>query len=97
MEHIKTTKVSGIKRNKILVFALSTCIWCRKTKKLLSSLGMEYEFVDVDLLEGKDKEAAVQILSKWNPDHSFPTIIIDDTRCIRGFDEEEIKALAAEE
>jgi len=77
------------------LLALSTCIWCRKTKKLLSSLGLAYEFVDVDLVEGKERDEVLQTLSKWNPDGSFPTIIVDNSRCIRGFDEEEIKGLAA--
>ena len=41
-----------------MLYALSTCVWCRRTKQLLDQLGVEYDYVDVDLLEGGDKTTA---------------------------------------
>ena len=32
---MKTTHVEGKKTKKIMLYALSTCIWCKKTKDLL--------------------------------------------------------------
>ena len=49
-----------------------------------------YEFVDVDLLEGDERQAILEDVKKFNPKCSFPTIIIGDT-VIVGFKEEEIK------
>jgi glutaredoxin-related protein len=40
------------KRRNIKLYALSTCIWCRKTKEFLDKSGVEYEYVYVDELEG---------------------------------------------
>ena len=88
---MKLKKVSGEDRGKVILFALSTCGWCKKTKKLLNDLGVEYSYVDVDQAEGHDKEEVVGQLRKWNPRSSFPTLVIDDERCIVGFKEEEIK------
>ena len=44
------TKVPGEnKGHKVTLYALSTCGWCKKTKKFLDELGVEYEYVYVDL------------------------------------------------
>jgi glutaredoxin-like protein NrdH len=88
---MKLNRVSGKNRGKVVLFALSTCVWCKKTKKLLGELGVEYSFVDVDLLEGDERDKVVEQLSKWNPQRSFPTLVIDDKDCIVGFKEEQIK------
>jgi len=84
--------VEGEKRGKIMLYAISTCVWCGKTKKLLDSLNIDYYYVDVDLLDEKEKVEAEEEVTKWNPSGSFPTIIINDEDCVVGFDEEEIKS-----
>lgn len=84
--------VSGKKVGYIIIYALSTCPWCKKTKKLLSDIGVEYSFVDVDLIQDDDeKQAALQAVKKWNPSGSFPTMVIDNRQCIVGFREDEIR------
>jgi len=86
MKHIK-----GDQKGKIVLYALSTCQWCRKTKDLLKNLNIEYYYVDVDMTEGKEREELLGELKKYNPDCSFPTIVIDDSDFIIGFDEDKIK------
>ena len=44
--------VPGRNAGKVMLYALSTCVWCNKTKKLLNELGVEYDYTDVDLLGG---------------------------------------------
>ena len=83
--------VEGKKAGKLMLYALSTCIWCKKTKQLLSDLGVEYDYTFVDLLQGQDKEDTMKIVEKWNPDCSFPTLVVNDSKCIVGFKEKEIK------
>lgn len=90
-EHMK--HVEGTKRGDITLYALSTCAWCKKTKGLLDKLKADYYYVDVDLLADADKEKAVKEISKWNPEGSFPTLVIDNKSCIVGFDVEKIKGL----
>jgi len=86
--------VSGSATNKIFLFTLSTCIWCKKTKQLLKDMGVEYSFVDVDLLEMLDQEEAYSQIEIYNPDISFPTIVINNGQeVICGFNEEKIKKL----
>ena len=88
---MKLKRVSGEDRGKVVLFALSTCVWCKKTKRLLNDLGVEYSYVDVDQLKEDEKTEAVDELKKWNPKCSFPTLVIDDDICVVGFKEDEIK------
>jgi glutaredoxin-like protein NrdH len=84
-------KVAGKNNVKIMLFALSTCGWCRKTKNLLNELGVEYDYVDVDLLEGADRDEAYDTMSRYNKAGGFPTIVINDKDCIVGFEEEKLR------
>ena len=83
--------VEGKEKGNVTLYALSTCGWCLKTRKLLNSLGIKYRYVYVDKLDEKESSEAAKELSKWNPDESFPTMVIDNSSCILGFDEEKIK------
>jgi glutaredoxin-like protein NrdH len=82
--------VKGVDKGKIFLFALSTCGWCKKTKKLLNELGVEYHFVDVDLLKGEHRDETMKELEVYNPRCTFPTLVIND-QCIVGFKEDKIK------
>jgi glutaredoxin-like protein NrdH len=91
-ENVQVTHVPGKKTKKLMLYALSTCPWCQKTKMLLNQLGVEYDFTDVDLLQGPARAEAIKTISKFNPSSSFPTLVIDDARCIVGFKEDDIRA-----
>ena len=88
---VKIQHIKGKNKGKILLYALSTCGWCKKTKDLLKNLGVEYSYIFVDLLNESDKENVMNDVSKWNPSCSFPTIIINNKECIVGFKEDKIK------
>ena len=83
--------VDGRANGKICIYALSTCMWCRMTKALLKEIGVAYSYVDVDTLEGTDKEQAKAEIKRWNPAGSYPTIVIDDREAISGYDEAELR------
>jgi glutaredoxin-like protein NrdH len=88
---IQAKHIEGKNMGDIKLFALSTCIWCGKTKKLLGELGIEYDFIDVDLLENDEQQEALKEIRKFNPAGGFPTMVIDKRDCIVGFDEKKIK------
>ncbi len=87
---MKMNYVSGESKGHIILYALSTCVWCRKTKQLLDQLGVEYDHVDVDLLEGEEKTKATEEVKNLNPRCSFPTLAVGG-KCIVGFDEQKIR------
>ena len=83
--------VSGRKVGDLMLYALSTCQWCNKTKELLRELGVDFNFVYVDLLEGEEQDKTLTELERWNPRGSFPTLVIGNARCIIGYQEGQIR------
>lgn len=76
-----------------MLYALSTCPWCQKTKHLLDELGVDYNYEDVDLLVGDARRDVMSEVERWNPSRSFPTVVVDDNRCIIGYQENELRNL----
>ncbi len=74
----------------VKIYSLSTCSHCKSTKKMLSDCTIQYDYVDVDTIQGEERAAILEDVKKFNPKCSFPTIIIGDT-VIVGFKEKEIK------
>jgi glutaredoxin len=88
---MKIEHVNGKNKGKILLYALSTCGWCKKTKDFLNKLGVEYSYVFVDLVDDSERDKILSDVRKFNPRNSYPTIVINDKECIVGYKEDEIK------
>ncbi|WP_018963605.1 glutaredoxin family protein [Coprothermobacter platensis] len=84
-------EVEGKDIGNIMLYALSTCPWCKKTKALLNGMGVKYSYVDVDLLPEDEEMAVEEELSHWTDDMAFPTLIINGQKVIVGFREQEIR------
>jgi glutaredoxin-like protein NrdH len=83
---VDKVKVSGKNsKHKVLLYALSTCAWCKKTKKFLKENDIEYEYVDVDLTNDEDHEKIREDLINRGSEPSYPTIIVDNKTVITGF------------
>ncbi len=86
------SKVPGKKNHhKVVIYALSTCVWCKMTKQYLKDNEVEYEFLDVDLCSPGEKEQARQDILNKGGVLSYPTIIVDDKRLITGFRKDLLK------
>ena len=70
---------------KVKLYALSTCGWCKRTKRFLDEHDVDYECEHVDLLSGDEKDRFLGELAQWNPKRTYPTIVIDDSHVIVGF------------
>lgn len=86
MEH-----VNGTDKGNVVLYALSTCGWCAKTKDLLREMGVAFDYTFVDLLNGKEQDDAMNMVEKFNPAGSFPTLVINNKKAIVGFREQEIR------
>ena len=75
---------------KIKIYTLSTCMHCKRTEAYLQECQVPFDFVDVDLLPGKDRESIMEEVGRYNPGLTFPTILIGD-QVIVGFNEEELR------
>lgn len=80
----------------VSLYALSTCIHCKKAKEYLEECGIKYNCIFVDSLEGDERKETIASIKKYNPAVSFPTIVIG-ADVIVGFNMDKIdKALEIE-
>jgi len=86
------SKVPGKKNeHKVVVYALSTCVWCRMTKEFLKDNSIEFEYLDVDHCDQKEKEQARQLILSKGGALNYPTTLIDDKIIITGFRKDQLK------
>lgn len=83
MDKVRVTGKNN--KHRVLLYALSTCAWCKKTKKFLNENGVEYEYVDADLANDEDHEKIRQDIINRGSEPTYPTIIVDNKKVINGF------------
>ncbi|OGS45294.1 MAG: NrdH-redoxin [Elusimicrobia bacterium RIFOXYD2_FULL_34_15] len=88
---MKIKHIEGEKNGNIMMYTLSTCVWCKKIKKYLKDLGVEYHYIDVDLLEGAEKEEVMQQMKEYTSEVSYPMLVINEKEYIIGYKPDEIK------
>ncbi len=76
---------------RVRFFALSTCGWCRKTKRFLDAHNVNYKIDYVDLLSGAEKARVMAEMERWNPRRTFPTVVVDDREVVVGFQEDRLR------
>ena len=75
---------------KIILYSLSTCVFCDATKKMFDDLSIDYQCIQADELPDDEKEKVIEELKKVNPRCSFPTVVIEN-HVIVGYKTQEIK------
>lgn len=88
---METTKVEGSNnKNKVFLYTLSTCGWCKKTKTLLKDKNVAYEYIDLDKCSKDDQKKAIDILKEKKIPVAFPVIVINEDKVIQGFKKDDI-------
>jgi len=77
-------------KDKPMVYALSTCPYCKRTKRFLDSHKIAYDSVDVDLLDDAKQDEVMDKVEKMTGKRSFPVVIIGKD-IIVGHDEDKLK------
>lgn len=77
--------------HKVMLYALSTCIWCKRTKQFLDENRVVYDYVYVDALDRETKKQVLAEVRRWNKHESFPTVVIDGEKVVVGFDESRLR------
>ncbi|MDG6222446.1 MAG: glutaredoxin family protein [Candidatus Bathyarchaeota archaeon] len=91
---METIKVSGNNnKHHVLVYAISTCGWCRRAKNFLKKNDVEYEYVDIDVLNNEDKEKIKQDIITRGGSLVYPTLIIDNKILITGAPQDKLKEI----
>lgn len=72
------------------IYALSTCYHCMDTASLLDEYQIDYDYIEVDYLEGEERKTVLEEVKELNSRCSFPTAKING-RVIVGYQEDEIR------
>jgi len=72
-------------------YGLSTCVWCKRTRNFLEQEDVAFDYIYVDLLKGQERAEVVEEVRRWNPSVSFPTIVVDDAKCVVGYKQDQLK------
>ncbi len=75
---------------KVKVYALSTCPYCKRTKRFLDEHKVPYEHTDVDMLDDDEAEVVLVEIEKITGRRSFPVVLIGP-EVIVGHDEERLR------
>lgn len=87
MEHVEGSNRS----RKVMLYALSTCPFCKKTKAFLKDHDIDYHYVDMDLQSREDRKRLREEVVKHNPRSSYPTLVVDDDIVVIGYREDRLK------
>jgi arsenate reductase-like glutaredoxin family protein len=79
--------INGEKNEKdIMLFALSTCQWCKKGKKWLEDNNYHYKYVDVDFIPFEEKRILKRDLREFfNTMIRYPFLVVDGKDFYAGF------------
>ena len=89
------THEAGEKKGcKIIVYALSTCGFCKRALAFLRDNSVDFEFLYVDKLDKETKDNIIKNLKeKFDRRVAFPFLIRDDEECMVGFNTEKYENL----
>ena len=78
--------------SKITMYTLSTCPWCRKTKKYFQDRNVEFSFIDYDLAGEEDQNRISAEMMKNSGHIAFPFVKFGDIVVV-GFNPERFEQL----
>jgi glutaredoxin len=63
--------------DEVMVYALSTCPWCRKTKQWFDDSKIPYDCVDVDTLPDEEQDTVADRAFELSGGRRFPVVVIN--------------------
>ncbi|MEZ5126360.1 MAG: glutaredoxin family protein [Thermoleophilia bacterium] len=61
----------------VMIYALTSCGWCRKTKAWFEEERIPYKHADVDALDGEEAKAMAAEVERLSGGRRFPVVVID--------------------
>lgn len=82
---MQTVKVPGKhSKHKVLLYAISTCGWCKRAKAFLNENSVQYEYLDIDTCNSEDQNKSMNDILNRGGRLAYPTIIVDDELLLTG-------------
>ncbi len=63
---------------KIMIYALSTCPWCKKSKSFFAERNIPFEFIDYDKASEEEQQKIREVCLEHGDSIAFPFVIIGD-------------------
>jgi glutaredoxin len=63
--------------DEVFVYTLSTCPWCRKTRRWFADSGIAFEALDIDTLPDEEQDEAAEKAYKLSGGRRFPVVVIN--------------------
>ncbi len=97
IETLQYTSEEGSKTgHDVVVFALSTCGFCKSCLQWLHDNNVKFKYIYYDLLDGNVKDAVKdELKTKYNERVMFPFVVVDGTQVVVGFKEDKLRELLA--
>jgi glutaredoxin len=64
-------------KKKVRLYSLTTCPACKKMKKILDKHNIQYELIEVDLLDSGEQWVTSKKVKRYNPAVTYPTLVIE--------------------
>ena len=77
---------------RVSMYTLSTCPWCRKTKKFFKDHGIPFDYVDYDLASPEEQAKIREDVKKYTDNLAFPFVKIDGD-VVSGYNPEKYEEL----
>jgi glutaredoxin len=76
------------------MYTLSTCPWCRKTKKFFKDLNVDFDYIDYDLADEATQKMIMDDMGQNGGSLSFPFVKVDG-KFVQGYNPEKFRELLA--
>jgi len=76
----------------VTLYALSTCPYCKMTRKMLEDNDIVFDLVEADLLEGQERSDVLAEVKRLSDGTSFPVLVVDG-EVVVGFNKKKIREL----
>jgi glutaredoxin len=76
------------------MYTLSTCPWCRKTKKFFRDLNVDFDYIDYDLADEATQKMIMDDMGQNVGSLSFPFVKVDG-KFVQGYNPEKFRELLA--
>ncbi len=77
---------------KVKMYTLSTCLWCKRTKKFFEERKVPFEAVDYDKVDETEQERIMAEMRENGGGGSFPYVIIGSD-IVQGYEPDEFERL----
>lgn len=94
IESLDFTYVEGSrKEHDVVLYALSTCAFCKKGIDFLTKAGVDFRYIYLDKLDvDLKRQVKGELKSQFENIVVFPVLIIDGTRALTGFTKDQWEA-----